>query len=478
MNRRIWSLFLAVILLLSTCLMSCKKQDGELSQSTEETEEQDALAYLDTLPDNDTGYTELRAMAIESNCISDDLAGSTSAVDQALITRDNIVEERYGIDIVYSPVTARFVMDTMRQSVLSGDNSFNVFLYQAQELMTLATEGLLQDLNEVPNLNFDGEWWSQSLCKNLLINDKLYTAAGQWSQWYFGAPVALAYNKDLASDYGIEGIDELVDSGNWTLETMKELCKNHNITVDKDNNGIMNEKDTYMISAYSPVLYGLYASAGGRFSTLNKDTGAIQVNIASDANIQRLDAAIGVFNSQTTYYSDLIAEVETVFKDERSLFFYAPLGFTADLLDVEFDYGILPTPKLNESQNKYIACANPQSNFCLSIPTGLGEEETEFVGLILEAYNFTSSVYLKPAKYDSFMKHRVAADPASSTRLDDMFNSLYFDMNLVMDFGSSRTLINSTIFNESTSRYVSAVAASKSMIDADIKDLVGVSSKS
>ena len=94
--------------------------------------------------------------------------------------------------------------------------------------------------------------------------------------------------------------------------------------------------------------------------------------------------------------------------------------------------------------------------------------------MILEAYNYTSSVLVKPEKYDSFMKYRVANDPASSARLDQMFESLYFDMNLVMDFGDTRTLINKTIFNETTNRYVSSVRASQALIESDIEKLIGV----
>ena len=42
-----------------------------------------------------------------------------------------------------------------------------------------------------------------------------------------------------------------------------------------------------------------------------------------------------------------------------------------------------------------------------------------------------------------------------------------------MDFGKTRTLINQTIFNETTNRFVSSVKASQSLIDEDIKALLG-----
>lgn len=462
---------MAMAMLLSVLLIACGKKTPEVPPSG--SEETDAGGYLDSLPGNDTGYTELRAVAYETNCIPKETAEDASEVDRALCLRDRVIRERYGIDIRYTSVTAKTAVDAMRRSATSGDNTFNVFLYQAQELMMLATEDCLQNLSGVRYLDLTQDWYNQSLNRNLMLQGRLYCTAGQYSQWYFGAPICMVYNKTVMTDHGISDIDALVDDGDWTLETLKQLCTDSNITADSDQNGVMDVRDTYMIAAYSPVLYGLFASAGGHFSTLNGETGSIELNIADTGSIGRLDAIIGAFNSSATFYSTAIKDVEDVFSGGRALFFYAPLGFTADLIDVSFDYGIIQTPKLNATQKEYISCANPQSNFCFGIPRGLGQDETEFVGLMMEAYNYMSSQLVKPAKYDTFMKFRVADDPRSSARLDQMFEGLYFDMNLVMDFGKTRTLINQTIFNETTNRYVSSVKASQTLIDDDIKALLG-----
>ena len=469
-------LFMVLILLFTVCASSCKQKNPNVENQETSAETEGHLSYLDTLPQNTTGFTELRAMAFETNCIPNELSDEAPEIDQALFRRDCAVEERYNIDIVYTPVTTKIAVDTMRTSVRTGDNTFNVFLYQAQELMSIAVENCLQDLTSVSHMDLTQEWWNQSLNDNLILHNKLFCTAGQYSQWYFGAPICMAYNKAVAVDYGITEIDELVDEGDWTIAAMKEICVDHNITSNKNSDGVMDERDLYSIAVYQPVLYGLFPSVGGTFSTVNKNSGEIKVNIADDLSVQRLDSIIRVFNSTTTYYSDNIVNVENVFKNGGSLFFYAPLGFMADLLDVTFDYGIIPNPKYNTDQKEYISCANPQSNFCLGIPFGISKEETDFVGLILEAYNYTSSQIVKPVKYDSFMKYRVADDPESSARLDDMFENLYFDMNLVMNFGNSRTLVNTTIFNENTGRYKVTVTASQPAIDGDIKKLVDVSS--
>lgn len=467
--KKVTAFLLAGLLVL--LLVSCGTKKPE--QTPTGTLPTDADDYLDDLPENDTGYTELRAMAFETNCIPDEAVDGASEVDLSLYLRDRAVRDRYKIDIRYTSVTAHHVMETMRRSVTSGDNTYNVFLYQAQELMKIATENLLQNLNGIRHLDLTQDWYNQSLNQNLTLQERLYCSAGQYSQWYFGAPICMVYNKTVAADHGIPDIGELADSGEWTIESLKQICIDYNMTADSDQNGVMDQRDTYMIAAYSPVLYGMFASVGGRFSTLNEETGAITLNITDSGSIQRLDAIITAFNSSTTFYSTAISDVEDVFTGGRALFFYTPLGFAGDLIEVDFDYGIVQTPKMNAAQQEYVSCANPQSNFCFGVPTGLTTEESDFVGLILEAYNYMSSVLVKPAKYDSFMKFRVVDDPTSGARLDRMFGTLYFDMNLVMDFGNSRTLINQTIFNETTNRYTSSVKASQSLIEEDIKALLG-----
>ncbi len=462
---------LCFILLCSTVLVSCNKEKPPEETGEQETETNAELSYWDSLPENDTGYSELRAMAFTTNCIPSEISAEAPAVDQALYKRDMAVRDRLKLVISYTEIIPQNAVTKMRIDA-TVDHTHQVFFYQAQQLMQLTAEGILQDLSVVPVLDLSQAWWNQTLNETMTFNGKNFVSAGEWSQWYFGAPLAMAYNKNLADKLNITKIESLVENGEWTYEELYQLtCVDYQINNDSDGNGVMNEKDFYAISVYSPGLFGLFASAGGNFSTIDQD-GNIQVNIGNDASVSRLDSIIKGFSSNTAYYSDQILEAETLFMNSQSLFFYAPLGFFADLLDVKFSYGILPCPKWNTDQEDYIACANPQSNFCVSIPQGLSDDELSFAGLFLEAYGCMSHELVKPAKYDSFMKYRVADDPVSSARLDQMFDSLYFDINLVMNFGETRTLINTTIFNESTGRYISAVNNSKTLIAEDIAELL------
>ncbi len=475
--KKLLLIALCLLLACSSVLVSCKKDaPPPVDTSERETETGDEVSYWDQLPENDTGYSELRCIAFTTNCIPQEISVEASAVDQALFKRDAAVMERFNTDIIYTEVTTANAVSQMRISATT-EHEHQVFFYQAQQLMQLAAEGLLQELSAVPVLDQSQPWWNQSLNTNMTINGKSFVAAGEWSQWYFGAPIAMAYNKNLANDLGVTEIEDLVDGGDWTYEALYKLaCVDNQLNADTDGNSVMNEKDFYAISVYQPGLFGLFVSAGGRFATIGEDD-KININISDNASISRLDSIIQAFSSKTTYYSTQITDAENLFMNSQALFFCAPLGFFGDFLDVKFSYGILPCPKWNTEQKDYIACANPQSNFCVSIPRGMTEDELYFVGMFLEGYGCMSHELLKPAKYDEFMALRVASDPASAERMDQMFADLYFDINLVMNFGQTRTLVNNTIYSETTGRYASAVKNSQSLIESDIaKLLAGIAS--
>ena len=132
----------------------------------------------------------------------------------------------------------------------------------------------------------------------------------------------------------------------------------------------------------------------------------------------------------------------------------------------EIRYGIVPCPKLNES-DEYVSCAWPSSAFSTAVPITVSEERSGFVGLVLEAYCFLGYEVIKPVKYDSIVKYRVATDEKSSQTLDIIFNNLYFDLNLVMNLGGSRGVVSNAILN-GMGRYSNGVKAIENTITRDI----------
>ena len=469
-----WICFLLLLCLTLSTVACVDKGDASVGESGGSSEEEtvpetEAPYYLDTLNPNDYGEEVYRVMTIQGNIPNPKAYDGNDLVDQALLSRDIALEDYYGITFQYTSMeNNNTAVADMQVAAMSQSGVPHAFITSAIRLMNLAANGYVANLNSVDNLDLEQKWWNQSLNDNIMFRDALYCTAGPYSEYYYHSAICLAFNKSIASAHGIEGIYDLVLNNQWTLEKMEEFCTQYDVTVDKGSDG-MDESDTYSISAFYGVMYGLYAGAGGHFSVVN-DEGEIEVNIASEQSQKLIGSISKIFKKDvTTYYGDYKPSAD-IFTAGKSLFLYTSTGYIHDYLPgSSIDYGIIPLPKADVKQENYITCAWPSSNYCVSIPYGHQGDEKAFAGLMLEAYCFLSYEHVRPVKYDSVLKYKVSIDPTASQIMDMLFETLYFDMNLVFDFGGSRTLIRTTIQNDSLDSFTSDVSKKESAILGDIE---------
>ncbi|MGM9683857.1 MAG: hypothetical protein ACI3XQ_09685 [Eubacteriales bacterium] len=460
---RILSVFLLICILGGT-LISCKgNEENETDTITATTVSEGEKYYLDTLPRDKYEYSDVTFITIDSNCVSEEYLDRADSVDAKKFERDAIIRDRFGIELKY--VRLEGSTDAERTQILfngisggGSDCGWDIIIASADTLMSLTINGATRKLNTLENIDLDREWWCQSMNNNIRFNDSQYVACGPVAEWFYGSALALAYNIDMANEYHMPDIYELVLSGKWTLEEMRKLCSDYGF-VDT-------AQGKYAISFSSGVgPYGLFASAGGRFSTFN-EKGEIIVDIGSETSVNILESILKTFDPDKTFYGT-VGESTATFTEERALFYYTTVGWMEQYLpSSEVRYGIAPCPKLNET-DEYVSCAWPSSAFSTAVPVTVSEERSGFVGLVLEAYCFLGYDIIKPVKYDSIVKYRVATDEKSSQVLDVIFDNLYFDLNLVMNLGGSRGVISNAILN-GMGRYSNSVKTIENNIASDI----------
>lgn len=457
--KKLILIFLAAVMLLP--LASCKKDqnssDGE--GNTLDVEEQ---YYLNTLPADMYSFDSIKIATIDSNMTLESPPEDADSVDVRKYYRDYTLEEYFGIDIQYYEIQngvdteeAEFMLNL----VLTDGSDIDSFIQQPDNLMYLAINGACTDLNLVKNIELSNEWWSQSMNDNLTFNGSLYVTAGPVAEWYYGAVLAMAYNKDMANNYGIGSIYDMVDNGTWTLETMKTILTDHSLTNA--------EEGRYAIAFSSGVgPYGLFASAGGKFATIDDEDGIV-VDLASSKHIDIMEKILETFDPAQTKYGNVTVSTEP-FTSGKSMFYYTTVGYMENFLpSSEVNYGIIPCPKYDTTQQEYISCAWPSSSFAVAIPNYLSEDRLGWTGLFLEAYCFLGYDYIKPVKYDALVKYQIALDATSSRMLDTIFGNIYFDINLVANLGGSRTFIGNAI-TQGMGGYTGSYLGISGLIDRDI----------
>ena len=460
------SLFLVFCMLVGL-LAACKDEKEEGGQQSEEEVESDVLDIYDkTLYENET----FNVMTIDGMYAN--LGVDGTVVEAALYTRDQRIQDYFDIDIAYSYFENNDNKAiTAITNLLDGGYEMNAFITSAKRLVRLAMQGKIENLKNVNHLELENDWWCQALNQNCEFSGAQFVAAGPFSELFYHAALCLAYNNDMITKYEMPDIISMVDAGTWTLEEMYKLCTEYGVTTDLTGDG-MNAEDQYAVAVSTPFLYGVYASCGQNFSTLDEE-GKIEIKLATDTSVTVLEDLINLYKPEICYMQGIHSDAEKMFTAGRSLFMYNSTGYMIDTLPGStLDYNIIPCPMYNEAQKNYVTCAWPDSNYCVAIQKGLSENDLGFSGLVLEAYCHLSDIYVKPAKYDTILGLRLAQNPDTGRMLDIIFDTLYFDLNLIFDFGGTQSIITERLSQSNLGRFTTLIQKASGSVQSDIQNLI------
>jgi hypothetical protein len=125
--------------------------------------------------------------------------------------------------------------------------------------------------------------------------------------------------------------------------------------------------------------------------------------------------------------------INKMFQEDRALFLLAQITFIHKTRTMESDFGILPSPKLDETQAKYHSSINPGVSNCVAVPITAAEKDKTSV--ILEALTAESKYTLMPAYYDTTITNKMMRDEESAEMLDIILSSRVFDLGFIFNWG-------------------------------------------
>lgn len=465
MDRKIISTLLIASTLIGLSACGTEAQQVETTDTESvTTTEGETTSYIDTLPKTDySGQTFTiigQSYSGRQNFYLEELAGDVR--NDALHSRDAAVTERLGITLEYVGMEDRAkVASTVQQSVLAGDESYNLVINSLSGGMnTLTSGGLLLDLKTLPYLSLDSTLWNKSMLENMSFDGRLYFTTGPISLSYYTTPIAMIMNLRVADEYSIENIYDTVKSGKWTVEKLYGYVKD--ISHDLNNDGKMDENDFYgllMDGTFGNVLFN---------STGIKSVENDKLTLDSAASIDAIDKLARMFGDRDVIFNDPDGKGTGLpaFRNGNALFMDYTMTGIASMRDMNDDFAIIPTPKYDESQDSYNTVCNTW------LPSGVGVpkicSDTERTGLVMETMAYYSDVYLTPAVYEVTLKGKVARDDDSSIMLDIIYGNTYFDMVTAFNFNNIAVLLREAVLGEKenfASKYASAKAKAQAELD-------------
>ena len=370
-KNRLTALFL-VMLLTGSIFVSCGGAETETvaaDQSGAQTEAPPTVEtdYLETLPQ--TQYEGETFTIIGEDTAQrpnfDQGESTGDAFNYVLFNRRILTENLYDIVIEQKSMPDRGSSNNeVQRSVLADESVYdlvsNPFIQGSAVLMV---NNLLRDMKTLPTVNFANDWWAQNVVEHFMVNNKMYLTTGTFSPSYFLSATAVLYNTELAAQYQLGDLPALVQEGGWTLDAMQTMMQNS--THDLNGDGAIDEKND-LIGAITTSESGraLFVAAGG--TLIEKQGNTYVLDMASARNVDIMDTLHGIFaNALDSAYwvaDSITSGKNDVFEQNHSMFTVTTLMFvSAELRDMEMDYGILPLPKWDTAQENYITPATPSA---------------------------------------------------------------------------------------------------------------------
>jgi len=337
-------------------------------------------------------------------------------LNTVLNERNDAVEQQLGIKIKtlvqetdngkYAPTNFN---DKVRNAIAAGSTNFDIIASNAYYGVSLANDKSYLNLAKVPNINLTKPWWNQDFVNEMTINGNIYCAIGDASFSSIGNTYATFFNKSLVEQkYPGVNLYKTVKNGDWTIDYLKELVKD---TYTDNGDGIRNNEDYYgigMETAATP-LDALFMSCNLTVTTKDSE-GMPQLSMYNEKTTtffskmyDMIHNTSGVLAGEYTPESNNLMLKK--FQEQQSVFLINSLYGAEKLRDVQFDYGILPMPKMDTDQTEYYTGTTDYYSL-LSIPSCMDESRLPLIGATLELLAANSYRKVTPAYFEVIMKDK------------------------------------------------------------------------
>ncbi len=361
---------------------------------------------------------------------------SKSTLDSGIFTRNSAIEYKYGVQILSRYELTNAMLSKLTTDVLSGTaHEYDAVLAPTTVAFQMAVNGLLYDMADIPHINLEKPYYDQSLLADTSINGIRYFAHGHYSISTYNAISGLYFNQSMRSSYSLSDPYALVRDGEWTWETMFEMCRTVTSIVNDGNPDVGQHQYGIAIGIYA--WQPMFFSTGSSLITKDEND-TPQLNIADCVNIIQ-DVNRVMNDHETTFFPSSVNmsaqyNAMQVFEEGRSLFMSDPLYCIPEyLLDSDVDYGILPFPMYREGQDAYYAQTHPAHSTVLGLSKAYDAGELNKAGKIMEDFAYQSSVHVYSVLMDNILLYRNAKTAENYEMLGIIFSNVRCDMGLALN---------------------------------------------
>ncbi len=460
LTKRLISFFICACFLVGFIACGDKGAPAETAASAETTaaqEEAETTAPKPNLPDTDWEGREFHVLGHSDPTYPqfDNFEiyaeGETGEiVNDTIYRRNRTIEERYNVKI-------KATLDyneagIIRKTTMAGEQLYDLFFSPLMFIGGVITNGDLLDLNEIEYIDFSQPWWNSRANGELELWGRLYATTSDYGLEDKKRSYTTIMNRDMAKDYDLPDVVALVDDGVWTVDRMTEMCAA--VAADLDGDGEMTDADRWGLTMDSYNAFTNYLRGCDVAIITKGEDGNPALTFNNPRTVAAIDKVIALtcdtdfagfcedFEGKVDY--NMWSFAGKVFKAGEALFIAVfPQSLSGFSADCEFEYGVIPNPKLDESQPLYCSYPDFIGSTLFGVPKAA--PAPDFSGFMLEALSAESKYTTLPAYIEISCKNKYTYDEASGRMLDLIFSSMSYDLGIIFNLGGMSEIVRTTI---------------------------------
>ena len=454
--KKTLSILLAILMLLPL-LVACGEQPAETTAALTEPVETKAPDEPD-LPDpsslsigGDFHFLVAGNWAWNDYTAEDE---NGTVIDTAIYRRNQYMKEKYGVNITNEDIVKySSAMGTgdgynkIYTEYMAGDSSYDAAMIGTYDVATLAFNGYIKDLNEIEYLDLSKPYWDQRANADLSMRGKMYYTTGDISVADNRATYVLFFSKAMVNDYGLDNPYDLVRDDEWTLENFGKLVKS--VGSDDNQDGVYDKNDTFGLLTPTDTHLAILSAAGEHLCKINGE-GEIELTLYNERTVNLYDKYLEIvgdhshsYNYQYDYLTGKTGLTSSnehrieMFNTGRALFYSHTMFYMDYLRDLESDFGILPYPKFDKTQENYGNLVSAWHSQFVCVPAV--NKDFDRTGIVLEELAYQGKKLLTPAYYEKTLVGQYTRDEESAEMLDLIFASLVYDVGIYYDVGGYKS---------------------------------------
>ena len=353
-------------------------------------------------------------------------------VDVAMFNTNKEIEENLNVILDFCPADVKSgdTGTTIRTLAMAAEDLYDVYTVCQWNAVMLAAEHMFLNLSDAPYFNFENPWWSKSYIDACALgNDHLYYLAGDVSLDMIRCISALYFNQNLFADldYDVNDLYAEVIDGKWTVDRM--LTYANAAYLDINGNGKSDSEDRFglfvnLYNGLDALSFGMGLQLTGRDEkNYPYLTGELEHNVSV---FEKLQLLINESKSVNRNADDI--DKRTWFISGNGLFLGGFIYTSENLREMTDDFGIVPFPKYDETQESYISIMHDiTSLMCVPVTNS----KFDATCAVLEALAYSNYYNVTPVYYEDALKVKYSRDDMTPQVIDIIRDSAATDMSYI-----------------------------------------------